>query len=173
MSDRYAGRIRIGGTLAARKLAELARAIRDTDSDISANWARIEPGGWLTEKHIRDWLAHRENPTTLDLYAGELVDGSFYRLEQWLCANDMSYLRHSDSYCDVEAEIIGRVDGSNVHADANNAGDAMVRACDVRQAKELLSQGKVLDAMALLSKLLPNVDDIPPFMVEYANGRLR
>ncbi len=127
----------------------------------------------VTAKALRDWLARREKPEPLFLHAGELVDGSFRVLEQWLDANEMSYLRHSDSYCDVEAEIVGRINGISVRSDANNAGDAMVRACDVWRAKEMLSQGKVLDAMALLNKLLPNVYDVPPFMVEYAKGRLR
>ena len=173
MSDRYAGRIHIGGTLPARKLAELARVINDTDPDIEMNWSLTGEDRRVTAKHLRDWLSEREKPEPLFLHAGELVDGSFYVLEQWLCANGMSYLRHSDAYCDVEAEIVGYVNGVHVQSDANNAGDALVRSCDVRRAKEMLSQGRVLDAMALLDKLLPNVDDVPPFMVEYARGRLR
>ncbi len=172
MSDRYAGRIQIGGTLAARKLTELARAINDVDLDIEMHWSSGEDRH-VTAKGLRDWLSEREKPEPLLLHAGELVDGSFPVLEQWLCVNGMSYLRHSDSYCDVEAEIVGYVGGVHVRSDANNAGDAMVRSHDVWRAKTLLSQGRVLDAMDLLNKLLPNVVDIPLFMVEYANGRLR
>lgn len=169
MSDRYAGRINIGGTLPVRKLPELARVILDTDPDIEM------PGGYPTAKALHDWLSKREKPKPLFLHAGELVDGSFGVLEQWLSANGMSFLRHSDSYCDVEAEIVGFIDGARVHSDANNAGDAMVRACDVWRAKEMLFQGRVLDAIALLNKLLPRVNayDVPPFMVEYARGRLK
>jgi hypothetical protein len=173
MSDRYAGRIHVGGTLPARKLADLARVIVDTDPGIEMNWSLMGEDRYVTAKHLRSWLVERDAPRPLFLHAGELVDGCFYGLEQWLDANEMSYLRHSDSYCDVEAEIVGRIDGTSVRSDANNAGDAMVRACDVWRAKEMLSQGKVLDAMALLNRLLPNVYDVPPFMVEYARGRLR
>lgn len=172
MSDRYAGRIHIGGTLPAKKLPELARVILNTDPDIEMSWSFGEDRH-VTAKALRDWLSKREKPEPLFLHAGELVDGSFRVLEQWLSANGMSFLRHSDSYCDVEAEIVGYVNGIHVRSDANNEGDAMVHACDVWRVKEMLSQGKVLDAMALLNKLLPNVYDVPSFMVEYARGRLR
>lgn len=172
MSDRYAGRIHIGGTLPARKLATLALTIIRTDPDIEMSWSFGEDRH-VSASGLRDWLSKREKPEPLFLHAGELVDGSFYILEQWLCANGMSYLRHSDAYCDVEAEIVGYVNGVHVRSDANNEGDALVLSCDVRRAKEMLSQGRVLDAMALLDRLLPDVDNVPPFMVEYARGRLR
>lgn len=172
MSDRYAGRIHIGGTLPAKKLAELARVILVTDPDIQMNWSPLGEDRHVTARNLRGWLAEREKPGSLFLHAGEL---GFYMLEQWLCANGMSYLRHSDSYCDAEAELVGYINGTHVRSDANNAGDALVRACDVWRAREMLSQGRVLNAMDLLNKLLPNVfeADVPPFMVEYANGRLR
>ncbi len=167
MSDRYAGRISIGGTLPAKRLNELARVIFNTDPGI------MMQGSYPTARALLNWLSKREKPEPLFLSAGELVNGSFQALEQWLRANKMSFLRHSDSYCDVEAEIVGYVNGANVRSDANNAGDAMVRASDVWRAKDMLFRGKMLDAMALLNSLLPNVYDVPPFMVEYAHGRLR
>lgn len=172
MADRYAGHIQIGGPLPVRRLPELACVIRDVDPDIGMCWSN-RTGNGITAAHLRDWLRKRDKLTTLDLYAGELVDGSFPALETWLEANGLSYLRHSDAYCDVEAEIVGYMGGVRVRSDANNAGDAMVRACDMRQVRTALAEGNVLDAMALLDRLLPNVFDIPPFTVEYAEGRFR
>lgn len=171
MSDRYAGRIQIGGVLPVRKLPELASVICATDLDIEMNWASGDDRS-VTVGKLRDWLRRRDSPKTLNLSAGELVDGRFDILERWLSANDMSYLRHSDAYADIEAEIVGYVGGVSVRSDANNAGDALVRACDMLRVRGALLEGRIFDAMDLLNRFLPNVYDIPPFMVEYADGRL-
>lgn len=174
MPDLYAGWIYVGGILPARKLTELVRVIKDTDSDIETCGSH-EGDHRVSACGLRNWLARREKPESLFLRAAELVDGSFSALEQWLRASGMSYLRHSDAYCGIEAEIVGFVNGINIRSQANNAGDAVVLACDVLRAREALAQGRVLDAMDLLNRLLPDAfeADVPPFMVRYANGRLR
>lgn len=170
MSDRYAGRIEIGGVLPASKLAELATVIQEEDPDIKVNWG-FGDDRTITTKALRDWLKHRDGPKPLQLYAGELTDGSFPTLERWLWMHGMSYLRHSDSYSDIEAEIVGYIDGSHVNYAANNAGDVMIAADDVRRAHQALKEGRVLDAMDVLHRLLPATETVPPFVVEHVRRR--
>lgn len=170
MFDRYAGRIYIGGVLPARKLAALAKAVETDDSYIEMNWS-LGDDRRISAKSLRDWLRERDHPKSLHLYAGELPDGSFPSLEHWLSTNGMSYLRHSDSYSDAEAEIVGFVDNRRLRYEANNAGDVMVRADRVQRAYDALRQGRVFDAMDALSAIVPVVTEVGPFMVEYAGGR--
>jgi hypothetical protein len=172
MSDRYAGRIYVGGALPSRKLAALAKAIQTEDYDIEMNWS-LGDDRRVSVALLRAWLKRRDHPRPLHLYASELIDGSFPALESWLCANGMSYLRHSHSYCDIEAEIVGFVDGRRLRYDANNAGDVMVHIDHVQRAYDALRQGRVFDAMDALSAIVPVVDEVPPFTVEYTGGRLR
>jgi hypothetical protein len=172
MSDRYAGRIEIGGVLPAAKLAELAMVIQEEDHDVEMNW-NLGDDRRITAKVLRDWLKRRDSPRPLCLHGGELVDGSFPTLERWLWTHGMSYLRHSDAYSDIEAEIVGYVDGNHVRHEANNSGDVMVFASDVRRAHEALREGRVLDAMDILCRLLPANETIPPFEVSRAGRRRR
>ncbi len=170
MSDRYAGQIYIGGVLPARKLAALARTIENDDPDIEMNWS-LGDDRRITVELLLDWLKRRVRPMPLHLYANELTDGSFPVLESWLVANEMSYLRHSDSYSDVEAEIVGYVNGKHIRYDANNAGDVMVHASGVQRAYDALCQGRVFDAMDALSAIVPVVTEVGPFTVKYARKR--
>lgn len=171
MSDRYAGRIYIGGTLPARKLEALAKAIQTDDLDIEMNW---NPGynRQISTKLLRDWLRCRNHPEPLDLHCVELVNGSFPCLEHWLSINEMSYLRYSEAYSDIDAEIVGFVEGKRLRYDANNAGDVVVHVDRVKQVYDALRQGRVFDAMYALSAIVSVVNEVAPFMVKYANGRL-
>lgn len=170
MSDRYAGRIYIGGVLPARKLAALAKIIKNNDPDIEMNWS-LGDDRRFSAALLRDWLRRRDHPTALHLYAAELTDGSFPLLESWLWSNEMSYLRHSDSYSDVDAEIVGFVNGQRVRYAANNAGDVMIPVDHVQRAYDALRQGRVFDAMDALSAIVPVVTEVGPFMVQCAGGR--
>lgn len=172
MVDRYPGRIQIGGTLSARKLNNLVRTVAITDPEIEMNWSFGEDV-FLTGEKLQNWLATRSEPRTLDLHAGELPDGSFHPLEQWLRDHELSYRRHSDSYCDIDAEIVLFIKGNSTRYDANNEGDIMLPAHCVRRVYDVLRQGRIFDAMEALSELVPIVDEIPPFMVKYPGGRIR
>jgi hypothetical protein len=172
MSDRYAGRIEIGGVLPAAKLAELATVIQEEDHDIEVNWGFGEDRH-VTIKALRDWLRERNEPAPLRLHAGELIDGSFPTLERWLWTHGMSYLRHSDSYSDIEAEIVGYVDGNHVRYAADNSGDVMIHAGDVRRAHQALKEGRMLDALDVLHEILPAHEVVPPFEVGRARRRRR
>lgn len=160
MSARYSAWIRIGGRLDRSRAGVLLKAVNEAGASLEWGDAPFEPSS--TEELIQalqdDWLF---------LCDEQAAYGEFPELEETCRRLGLSYTRHTEAFCDCDAELVDwrpgmaeplvRV-GSNV-----DPAKTFIAADTVKAVRICLENGKVQQAMDMLRDLCPEVSDLPHF----------
>lgn len=169
MSDRFNGRIIIGGVLwknaddGEDSLQLFLNAIRD--QGIGQDW-----DGNTVSPRTEEELLTLVQDEVLDFTDGQAAYGHFEELET-LCEDlNLSYDVYSDPHFEYHGEFIQyRPDGGAYSTEMNNNGNLVTGLKPVLKACEHLRKGQIHQALTLFAPIVeqhPEVSPLPPFEIK-------
>ena len=124
MTDYYPAEIHIGGPVPRTALDELVKQIVDAGASLEGYGERT-----VTDKSIREAL--REGHI-INLFDERACYGRFDKLEEFLVRNQIHFNRHSEAYCEYDAEnVYFRGGERKLSMAASQEGDVLIRCEDV------------------------------------------
>jgi hypothetical protein len=120
VSDHYPAEIHIGGPIPQIVLTELIRVIVDEAVSLDGYG-----GPDVTEEAL--WKAFRQG-AIVALYADQARFGQFDSLEAFLVKHRLHFDRHSEAFCEYNAEVVSyRGDEKAIALPADQSGHVMLR----------------------------------------------
>ena len=120
MSDHFPGEIRIGGPIPQIVLTELIRVVVDEGVSLEGY------GG--PDADAEDLRKAFQEGTIVHLYADQARYGQFDSLEAFLVKHRLHFDRHSEAFCEYNAEIVSYRGGKEAVAlPADQNGHVMLR----------------------------------------------
>lgn len=153
MSDHFPGEIRIGGPIPQIVLTELIRVIVDEAVSLDGYG-----GPDATEETL--WQAFRQG-AIVALYADQARYGQFDSLEAFLVKHRIHFDRHSEAFCEYNAEVVRYRGGKEaVVLPADQNGNVLLSREEIAAVLEDVS----LDAPAQVAAIrrLVNPPDTEP-----------
>ena len=162
MSDRFCGRITIGGRLKRADVPEFLAAVADAGGALEWGEAVFVP---TNEQELLDGLTDGR----LVLRDDQARYGEFTELEEACRTLGLAYRRHSEGKYEYDPEVVDwhpEMTEPLVRMGSNAAaGNTFVRAESVRQAIACLKAGGAKRALSLLRDACPFVPDVPMFEI--------
>ncbi len=166
MSDRFWGKIMIGGEISPRTAAKLAVFI-------SGNNLFGEYGETPFIPNSADDLALRASETGgyLKFSDDEASWGQFGELEHFLVQHKIPYDRQSEAKYEYDAElIVYRPESGLVRYPTDQDGNVLVPAETARKAIASIRKGRLWEALAVLEGAIGN-PPLPPFVIRATAGK--
>lgn len=154
MSAWTPGHIEIGGRIKRSQLKELCRIANDSGARL--DWASTD------DLEVDDVVSGE----VLALMSDSACYGTFPELEEWCDQLGLSFIRRSDPSDDAGGYIEWHVGDDRHSMDADSGGAPMVPQGLISEGCKALREGRMYDALWVLSGVIREVPVLPPLVID-------